>query len=928
MNLSPEAKFILEKRYLLRNSRGKVIETPEEMFWRVAKEIAKAERIYGKRNVEETEREFFEMMKNLEFLPNSPTLMNAGTRFAQLSACFVLPLHDSIQSIFTTLKEMALIHKTGGGTGFSFSEIRPKGDLVKGTHGIASGPVSFIRIFDTATDIIKQGGKRRGANMGVLRVSHPDIIGFIQAKSIYSLSNFNLSVGITDDFMEAVENGEKYTLINPRTHKTQKILSATKIMDEIVRNAWERGDPGMLFLDEINRKHPLKALGRIEATNPCITSDVWIMTSEGPQQVKELIGKQFEVIVNGKKWKTDKNGFFKTGRKKVFKIITKEGFEFEATLNHPVLKVKRKTRYVIETEWVKISELKKGDEIIINNHRNLEGWKGRYGEKEGYLMGLLIGEGTVRRDKVVLSLWGNSKGARSIRKKVLEYVRSFSHRSDFRGWIKVKNTSEYRLSAGYVKKLSQELGMYPKKRITEKIERTSSDFYKGFLRGFFDADGCIIGNQKKGISIRLAQSNLELLKVVQRMLLRLGISSKIYKNRRKEDKCLLPNGRGGKREYSIKPQHELVISNDNIFIFLKRIGFGDKDKMKKLKTLVKKYKRKPNRERFIVKIESVSFKGMEDVYDVSVPGINALDANGFIVHNCGEQPLLPYESCNLGSINLSKFVENQKIQWKALGKTIQLAVRFLDNVIDVNQYPLKKIRDMTLSNRKIGLGIMGFAEMLIRMRIPYYSKKALLLGERIMEFLQKESRQASKKLANERGEFPNWNESEIQWKQRNATLTTIAPTGTISLIAGTTSGIEPIFGVVYTRTIIGKEFLQVSPGFQELAKEMGFWSMSLLKKIHSLGGSVQKIPEIPKEAKELLLTSMEIPGEHHVRMQAVFQKYTDNAVSKTVNLPADTNQQRVKEIFELAYKLKCKGITVYRYGSKESQVLKCESCKV
>ncbi len=554
--LSLNAVEVLKRRYLLKDERGEVIETPHQMFERVARAIAHVELRYGKskEEVNELERSFYQLMSKLEFLPNSPTLMNAGTELGQLAACFVLPVEDSIEGIFEAVKNMAVIHQSGGGTGFSFSRLRPRGDVVRSTGGIASGPVSFMRVFDVATGIIKQGGKRRGANMSILSVDHPDIVGFIRAKEGGEFANFNTSVAVTDDFMHALEGNEDYWLINPRTKEEVRKISAREVFNEIVTYAWKTGDPGIIFIDEINRTNPVSAVGRIEATNPC-----------------------------------------------------------------------------------------------------------------------------------------------------------------------------------------------------------------------------------------------------------------------------------------------------------------------------------------------------------------------------GEQPLLPYESCNLGSINVSKFVNPRdgEIEWERLKDVVWICVRFLDDVIDVNSYPMPRIEEMTKANRRIGLGVMGFAELLIKLGIAYDSQAAISTGERLMQFITREARQCSQALGSEKGSFPNfelsvWSQSDAM---RNATVTTIAPTGTISIIAGCSSGIEPLFAVTFKRNVMGG-MLEINKLFEERAKEEGFYTKDLMLAI-ARRGSIQGMKEIPEDIQRIFVTALDIAPEWHVRMQAAFQTYTDNAVSKTVNLPSDATQEDVKNVFLLAYKLKCKGITVYRYGCKE-----------
>ncbi|MDI7249251.1 MAG: ribonucleotide reductase N-terminal alpha domain-containing protein [Bacillota bacterium] len=1023
LQLSENALVVLKKRYLARDAEGKVMETPEEMFWRVARNIGLVEGLYlaeaydptGKQSshdqpgpegpglsgggwperlgaidgltrwdwemlqrayiwldrhghmklpfpqlVQVIEREsarvrsfqdeLYRIMTEKKFMFNSPTLMNAGRELSQLSACFVLPVEDSLTGIFESIKHAALIHQSGGGTGMSFSRLRPKNDVVRTTGGVASGPVSFMRVFNAATEAIKQGGRRRGANMGILRVDHPDILEFITSKQDNAdITNFNISVGITEEFMRAVKEDAEYDLVNPRTGRAVGRLRAHEVFDRIVDGAWRNGEPGIVFLDRLNRDNPTPDLGQIESTNPCVTGDTWVTTAEGPRQVRELVGRPFEVVVNGRAYRTGREGFFQTGTRPVVRLRTREGYTVRLTPDHLVMRVVDRTRRRIESAWVPVAELRPGDCVLLHNHRSLTGWPGELTEGEGYLLGLLVGDGVLKKDAAVLSVWAGEEaiqdglarsGVAAVMNLALKSPEGLLPPSRPAGWFPVRGRGEFRLNLSAVRTLAGRMGMAPgRKTVTAELERASSEGYRGFLRGLFDCDGSVQGTQDKGVSVRLARSDLDLLRGVQRMLLRLGIASAICEERRKAGTSLMPDGRGGAREYRVRAQHELVISGDNTVVFAERVGFGESSKAERLASLLARYRRTVKRECFLATVLSVEDDGVEDVYDVRVPGAHAFDANGIYSHNCGEQPLLPYEACCLGSINLSQAVRpdchsrggpgpgleyaREAIDWEELARVSRLGVRYLDNIIDANRYPLPEIEAMAHGNRKIGLGVMGWADMLIKLGIPYDSEEAVRLAQEVMGFIHDRAREATRELARERGAFPNFDRSVFRDGPpvRNATLTTIAPTGTISIIAGCSSGIEPLFALAFFRKVLdGRQLVEVNPLFEEVAQREGFYTPELMRVVAERG-SVRGLPEVPERWQRVFVTALEVDPEWHIRMQAAFQAHTDNAVSKTVNMPNRATRADVEKVYFLAYELGCKGVTIYRDRSREEQVL-------
>ncbi len=933
--LSPNALTVLQKRYLKKDKDGQIKETPAEMFRRVAKNIAEADTFYGLsvEEVKQTEEIFYRVMTELEFLPNSPTLRGAGRRLQQLSGCFVLPIGDSIEEIHDTLKASTLVHKTGGGTGFAFSNLRPKGDIVASTGNVAGGPVSFMRIFNAVAQEITQGGVRMGANMGILSVHHPDIMEFISCKADgTSLTNFNISVAASDAFMKAVEDDSDYDLINPRTHEVVSRLKAQEVFETIVKEAWRTGDPGLVFIDTINRNHPVSHLGQIESTNPCVTGDTLIYTENGLVEARTLYyqGRSVRVTTDSRQSQAiyqEASPVFATGQKLVYRLRTQEGYSLRLTADHQVM---------TERGWVTAQNLWPGDQIHLLNRK---GGFGACGDREtGLALGWLIGDGTIKEDRAVLAFFGDEK--QELAPMFAEVVNTLVdgmqllHRAYPVTVVDIAGRNEARVQSKRLKTLAGQYGLVDtatKHQVPPQVFSGTESMQRGFLQALFTADGSVQGTPEKGLSVRLSQSHETLLEQVQLLLLNFGIASKIYRQRRSSGYRTLPNAQREPALYWCKAQHDLVISKSNLIRFQEEIGFLSHDKQSKLESgLTALSKRGPYRETFTVRFEALEAEGVEEVYDLTEPVSHTFIANGLVVHNCGEQPLLPYESCNLGSINLAKMVKDKQVDWERLRETVQTAIHFLDNVIDQNRYVLPEIEKATKGTRKIGLGVMGFANMLVQLEIAYNSAKGLEIGEQLMKFISEEAKQKSVELAEQRGVFPYFEGSRYDLtaapKVRNATRTTIAPTGTIGLIANTSGGIEPIFAIVHKRETLfdnhgsTETLLVINEHFEQIAHERGFYSKELMEKIAQTG-SIQHLDEVPLDIKRIFITAHDITPEWHIKMQAAFQNHIDAAVSKTINFPNSATLEDVKKSYLLAYKLNCKGITIYRDGSRDFQVL-------
>ncbi len=977
--LTENALRVLEKRYLKRDDKNRVTETPKELFTRVAWNLAQAERYYGgdDARVHGAARRFYELMAGLDFLPNSPTLMNAGLDLQQLSACFVLPVDDSLVGIFESLKQQALIHQSGGGTGFSFSRLRPKGDFVKSTMGVASGPVSFMRIFDEATQQVKQGGKRRGANMGILRVDHPDILDFITCKDKTSeITNFNISVAVTDKFMEAVKAGTTYDLVNPRTKQAVKKLDARDVFEKIAYQAWKNGEPGLFFVDETNRRQPTPQVGDMEATNPCVTGDTLIATERGLIPIAELAEKYpnggISLVTDRRvpaEVVTESNDLllasrdeadsgtrvgplvatWRTGVKPVWKLTTESGFELTATEDHKVL-----TR----RGWVPVGELIPGDRVFIQSgeggfptDRRLpftptNVYIGRNGKTTqlnlpaewsrelGLVLGWLVGDGWLRsEDKNCRVGFTFAKGDAPVFATLRPLLNRWYGRH-VRGVQRSNGVYHLSYHSKFFVDFFEKLGVMsvdgPEKEVPRSLFSAPRDAVIGFLRGLITADGTIRDHRNCNSSgVALTSKSRRLLQGVQLLLLNLGIRSRLLDRSRPRREGLFSyvTKDGELRAYgSDGILYELFIFGESRHRFEATVGFLD-EKQAQLSHV-----RYPRfyKTRFEDRVVDKEFIGDREVFDLTEAASHSMICNGVVVRQCGEQPLLPYESCNLGSINLEKHMARGKsgrwdVDWKKLEVSIRSTVRMLDNVIDMNSYPVKEIEEMTKATRKIGLGVMGFARMLFMLEVPYDSEDGVAWGRKIMKFIHETGYDESQKLAAERGTYPAWEGSRHQGqglKMRNSYVTTVAPTGTLSMIADTSGGCEPEFSLIwYKRVMEGEELPYFLEYFEEVARREGFWRQDLVQRILENHGSARGLADVPEKWQRVFAVAHDVAPEWHVRMQAAFQDHCDAAVSKTINLPREATAEDVKQAYLLAYDLKCKGITVYRDGSREDQVL-------
>jgi ribonucleoside-diphosphate reductase alpha chain len=935
------ARQIWDMKYRLKQPDGTPVDGDVTgTFARVAIAAAQAEKP-GARATHALD--FARALAGHKFLPAGRILAGAGTsRSVTLFNCFVMgTIPDSMSGIFSSLREAALTLQQGGGIGYDFSTLRPQGALVAGVGADASGPVSFMDVWDAMCRTIMSAGSRRGAMMATLACDHPDIETFIDAKRTPGrLQMFNLSVLASDAFMAAVKNDGPWDLkFNGKIFRT---VEARALWDRIMRATYDTAEPGVIFIDRINAENNLAYCETIRATNPCITADSWIATDKGPRTVADLIGKPFRAIADGKHWPSDERGFFSRGEKPVVSLRTREGYRLRLTADHRLRKIVRRTRWSQDWEWAEAGSFSPGDEVLLHDHRAAPHWgnpdDAAQDEAEGYLLGLLIGDGVLKTDSAILSVWpgqhvvngGEERpGVRGVMEAAQDAIGHLHHRADFKGWMEVPGRGEWRMKSAALRDLARTHGLAPRaKTITPAIERRSRAFHAAFLRGLFDTDGSVQGSQSKGVSVRLAQSNLPLLEAAQRMLLRLGIASTLYRGRRAAGMRPMPDGRGGMKDYAIQAQDELVVSGENLAVYAERVGFHDASKTARLTQALAGYRRKLNREAFVATVEDIVPDGIAEVFDAAIPGLNAFDASGLWAHNCGEQPLPPYGACLLGSINLAKLVvhafdDDAHLDEDELVRLARTAVRFLDNVIDISRFPLEEQRAEAFAKRRLGLGVTGLADALIFCRARYGSAQSIALIDRWLGVLSHAAYAQSVELAKEKGPFALFDRDEFLARPfvqrlpqairdgiaahgiRNGLLTSIAPTGTISLFAGNvSSGVEPVFAYEYSRQVL-------QPDGSRSVEQVSDYAVRAFR---ARFGDDTALPDY-------FVTAQTLPPADHLAVQAAAQVHIDSSISKTINVPREIAFDAFKDVYLKAYETGCKGCTTYRPNDVTGSVL-------
>lgn len=865
-------------------------ETWQEACRRVANHVAQVEE-NGK--IQKYSDRFYQQLVTNRFNPGGRIWYGSGRPKAQLLNCFVVPTGDSREAWGKTASDVIVISGLMGGVGINLSPIRGRGFQIKGTGGVATGSVSYGQLINGVGNVIVGGGGRRMALMLALALNHPDVEEFLHVKlDLEELNNANISLIIPEDmpterFQEMVRNREEIEL-EFNGVPTGKSVNAGWLWDKLVENAYRSGEPGVLNGYLANQMNNIWYHKPLICTNPCVTGDTWVHTSTGPMRVNDLVGKPWSLVVDGKA--VVSTGFFKTGTKPVYTLQTAEGYNLNLTVDHPVLRE--------DGKWVEAGSLEVGDRIVLNNHSSFTHWNGEGGSfDEGYVTGHFLGDGTWAH-KPRLCSWGDSLGEAAVR-QYIEEITEQEWRFTGVNYVMHNTTPAEWLEMG-------------EKVVSDSVQKASSEFQRGFLRGLFDTDGHVEGASiEGGISIRLSQSNLDVLHDVQRMLLRFGIRSKINLAR---EACLrdMPDGKGALRPYEVKTQWRLIISSD-CERFMQMIGFQNYDKSAKYREAHSKMSRGFYRKAFVATVSGFEYIGERDVYDVQVPNLNAFDANGLYVHNCGEIWLEAYGCCDLGALVLPRFVADGEFDWDALDETIRLAIRFLDNVLSVNHYPLTEIKENCEQVRRIGMGVMGLHTMLLEMGMRYDSDEAFRFVDQLFGTIKNTAYDASINLAIEKGPFPAYDPRflEGQFVQslkrgirnkikehgiRNCALMTIAPTGTTSLVAGVSSGIEPIPAPVYKRNY----FKPTEDGRRVLNSEL-----VVEEAFH-------------KYSPDILQSAIDVPVWAHFEMQKIVQKHIDNAVSKTINMAEDASMEEFGKIW-LEYLPYCKGTTVYRFGSRENE---------